>query len=198
VGAAEQRDAADEVCDGQDGAALAADLGVRRTKEERSSGMNHSEWTARFKEAARLSADNREQASALLLELAAEAKRGSQDGIGEWHEQQALGTAGTFLEEAGNHERALELYQQTLGLCRSWATYWTRATTSMLAIIALRQFRQGQNDEAMATGDKALRYLGREPDADAILADLMKEMAKHRRKRGAGEQPDAADKRHEG
>ncbi len=160
--------------------------------------MNHGEWTARFKDATRLSENNPGQASAMLIELAAEAKRCSQDAIGEWHEQQALGTAGTFLEQAGDLDRAQEAYQRTLELCRSWATYWTRATTSMLAIIALLQFRRGMADEAMATGDDALRYLGREPDADTILADLMKEMAKHRRKRGAGEQPDAADKRRDG
>jgi hypothetical protein len=156
--------------------------------------MNASEWSASFKEAVRLSRVDPEQAAANLLELAAEAERAADETLGEWHQQQALGTAGTFLEGAGELEKAQQLYQRTLGLCRSSATYWNRATSSILAIIALLQFRQGQSADAMSTGEEALRYLSREPEAGAILADLMKEMAKHRRKLGDAEAGDSASK----
>jgi tetratricopeptide (TPR) repeat protein len=150
--------------------------------------MNHADWTARFKEAIALSTDDPRRASALLVQLAEEAQGASKDHLNEWHEQQALGTAGTFLEEAGDLDGAIEMYQKTLELCKGWAGYWSRATTSMLAIIALLQFRRGMDEEAMQTGEEALRFLGREPESGAILADLMKQMAQRRTKRSAGEQ----------
>lgn len=141
--------------------------------------MNHAEWNARFKEAVRLSDADPEQAVARLLELAAVAEGAAPETIGEWHQQQALGAAGTFLEQTGELERAQEMYERTLRVCRESATYWSRATSGMLGIIALLQFRQGKVDDGMATGTEALRYLGQEPEAGAILAELTKEMAKH-------------------
>src|SRR5690242_4199007 len=98
--------------------------------------MNHSDWSARFKEATRISANDPERAATLLVELADEGKHASEDAIGQWHEQQALGMAGTLLDEAGKLDRAEELYRRTLEHCRRQTIYWSKATTSMLVTIA--------------------------------------------------------------
>lgn len=89
--------------------------------------MNHSDWSARFKEATRISANDPERAATLLVELAGEGKRVSEDAIGEWHEQQTLGMAATLLEDAGRPDRAEELYQRCLEICHLQTIYWSKA-----------------------------------------------------------------------
>jgi hypothetical protein len=155
--------------------------------------MTHAEWLERFKAAVRLSNEDPAGASSLLLELAEHAKVGSRDCVGEWHEQQALGTAGTFLEKSGHPDRALELYQRTLELCRSRTTYWSRAATHMLALVALLHFNQGRDDEGVRTALDALRSLGREPEADTILLDMMRELKEHQTKPSANDSAGSAE-----
>jgi hypothetical protein len=141
--------------------------------------MERLEWVDRFKDAMRL--PDPVATSRALLDLAQVADQSSKTAITEWHAQQALGTAGTVLEEAGKHEEALPLYLRTLELSRSWATYWTKAATHLWAVIALLHFSQGRVEEGRSAAHEALRFLGREPESDATLVRLLQELAKHDR-----------------
>ncbi len=153
--------------------------------------MTHAEWVARFKEAATLSMQDPARASSLLLELAEEAERSRDEGLSEWHEHQAVGTAALFLEKAGQLDEALKLNQRVLDLCRGAAAYWTRAATHLLAVIALLHFKRGNDVDGGRVAYEALRSLGREPEMDTVLLDMMKELDKRRPQVGTTEGKDA-------
>ena len=139
--------------------------------------MQQAEWVDRFKDAMHL--PHPIATSRALLELAEVAEESSKTVLTEWHVQQALGTAGTVLDEAGRHEDALPLYLRTLELTQSWTTYWSKATTHMWAVIALLHFGRGRIAEGRTAAHQALRFLGREPEAGATLLKLLEALAKH-------------------
>jgi hypothetical protein len=143
--------------------------------------MKHQDWVARFKEAALLSSADPRRSSAALVALANESNQPRESSISEWHEQQALGTAGMVLEEAGHVEEALSVYQRCLELSQGQAAYWTRATADTLGVMALIHFREGRATEGMTLAREALVHLGRAPSGSAILAKVVQELAKHER-----------------
>jgi hypothetical protein len=140
--------------------------------------MKHQDWVAQFKEAALLSSSDPRRASAALVALANESNQPRDSSISEWHEHQALGTAGMVLEEAGHCGEALDVYQRSLELSLSQAAYWTRATADTLGVMALLHFREGRETEGVALAREALVHLGRAPHGNAIVAKVVQELAK--------------------
>jgi hypothetical protein len=140
--------------------------------------MKHSDWESRFKAAMLRAAENPAEASAMLTALAAEAEKSAWEMVGDWHQDQAIGSAADILEESRNLVGALKLYEEALELRRNHSTYWMIATTHMLAVVARLQFRLGHVNEGMAAGREMLRYLSLVPQAaDSIVLEVAKEVA---------------------
>jgi hypothetical protein len=143
--------------------------------------MNHKDWVQQFKAAALLSSEDPRRSSAALIALANESNRPRESSISEWHEHQALGTAGMVLEEAGHMAEALTIYQRTLELSLTQARYWTRATADVLGAMALIHFREGRDAEGTAAAREALVFLGRAPHGSTVLGRVVQELAKRER-----------------
>jgi hypothetical protein len=144
--------------------------------------MNHTEWAGRFKAAAGLS--DPAACSAALVALADESKALCENLLDDWHEHQALGGAGMFLEQAGEFGQARPIYERSLELCRAKAAYWNRAMVDGLATVATIHFRAGAEDEGMRVGEEALSWLARAPYADSGIRELVNLMVEYAQKRG--------------
>jgi hypothetical protein len=144
--------------------------------------MNHTEWVQRFKAATGLSEPAAR--SAALVALADESKALCENLLSDWHEHQALGGAGMFLEQAGEFGQARPIYERSLELCRAKAAYWNRAVVDGLATVATMHFREGAEDEGMSVGEEALKWLARAPQADSGIRELVNLMAECTQKGG--------------